>query len=351
MKNLSNHMIGTHLVELIEEDLGQPRKKSGRWAFWLCPFHPDHKTPSLAANLANDTWHCFGCNKGGDAITWLREFRKLSYRDSLKILGRFETNQIQNQPMEIKAIHRKEVLKPSEVWQTRGMAFLEYAVSQLWRSSEALSYLREKRLLDDDTIHHFGLGFNPSDLWDNPERWGLSPKEVKRVWLPKGIVIPCFIEKSLWYIKIRQFERGPKYLHITGSVPALFGTESLLGAPLILLTEGEFDCMLTWKILRDIAGVATLGSASKKLDLAQWARYLLPAKEIIAVLDTDHAGKTGAHYLAGLSSQIHPVRIPSLIPSGKDITDFVQAGGDLWEWLKHHLVQIENPLFYPKGDL
>ena len=253
--------------------------------------------------------------------------------------------------MEIEDTHRKEALKPSEVWQTRGMAFLEYAISQLWRSSEALTYLRDKRLLDDITIRHFGLGFNPSDIWDKPERWGLSPGDVRRVWLPKGIVIPCFVEKSLWYLKIRQFEREPKYIHVTGSVPALFGADSLWGAPLILLTEGEFDCMLTWKTLRDIAGVATLGSASKKLDLTHWARYLLPAEEIIAVLDTDQAGKAGARYLAGLSSQIYPVSIPSISPSGKDITDFVQAGGDLWEWLKHHLVRIENPSLIHEGDL
>ena len=91
------------------------------------------------------------------------------------------------------------------------------------------------------------------------------------------------------------------------------------------------------------AGVATLGSANKKLDLTRWTQYLLPAEEIIAVLDNDSAGALGAQNLAGLSAQIHPVRIPSLSPSGKDITDFVQAGGDLWEWLKHQLVHVENP--------
>ena len=342
LTNLSNR---TNLVDLMENDLGQPRKKSGHWVLWLCPYHPDKKSPSLAANLLNDTWHCFGCNKGGDAITWLREYRKLSYSDSLRLLGLEEVDH--PNPYKDAAISpRKEVQKPSEVWQKRGKAFLEYAVAQLWQSADALNYLHDQRLLDDNTIRYFGLGFNPADIWDSPERWGMMPNEAKRVWLPKGIVIPCFVEQSLWYIKIRQFEKEPKYIHVTGSTPALFGTESLIGAPLILLTEGEFDCMLTWKLLRDVAGVATLGSAGKKLDLHAWARYLLPAEEIIAVLDTDHAGKTGAHYLAGLSAQIHPVRIPSISPSGKDITDYVQAGGDLWEWLKHHLVQIENPSFY-----
>jgi transposase len=89
--------------------------------------------------------------------------------------------------------------------------------------------------------------------------------------------------------------------------------------------------------------VATLGSANKKLDIARWIRYLLPAEEIVAVLDNDSAGRQGAQTLAGLSAQIHPVRIPSLSPSANDITDYVRDGGDLWEWLKHHLAAIESP--------
>ncbi len=101
--------------------------------------------------------------------------------------------------------------------------------------------------------------------------------------------------------------------------------------------------MLTWQILKDIAGVATLGSANKKLDLTHWTKYLLPSEEIIVVLDNDSAGTRGAQNLAGLSAQIHPVRIPSLNPSGKDISDYVIAGGDLWEWLQHHRVRIETP--------
>ena len=215
--------------------------------------------------------------------------------------------------------------------------------------------LKERRLSS-----HLRFGKNEgSHSWNTPLRnygktrrrwltcekngfWMITPSDILAWGITKGFVIPCFIEKSLSYIKIRQIEKEPKYIHIRGSAPALFGTDSLFGAPLILLTEGEFDCMLTWQLLQDVAGVATLGSANKKLDLTSWIRYLLPAEEIIAVLDNDHAGKLGAQNLAGLSAQIHPVRIPSLSPAGKDITDYVQAGGDLWEWLKHHLVRIET---------
>ena len=349
MTELERCLSNIDLVALITKDLGQPRQKSSRWSFWLCPFHPDKKTPSLGVNRQNGSWHCFGCTKGGNAITWLCAYHRLRFDEALAVLGLSEYFQKERKvntiyPERSQLVEEKVTTSPPELWQKRGLAFLEYARNQLWQTKSALEYLHVKRLLKETTIQTFGLGYNPTELWDSPDRWGLSNEEVKKVWLPKGYVIPCFVEKSLWYIKIRQIEKEPKYMHVRGSSPALFGTDSLFGAPLILLTEGEFDCMLTWQFLNDVAGIATLGSANKKLDLARWTQYLLPAEEIIAVLDNDSAGALGAQNLAGLSAQIYPVRIPSLSPSGKDITDYVQAGGDLWEWLKHQLVHIENPI-------
>ncbi len=353
MNDLQNALSQIDLVALIEADLGQPRHKSDRWVMWLCPFHPDKKTPSLAVNLKKGYWHCYGCNRSGNALTWLCAYRKMETKEALNALGLLNQNQAAQGYQRVRKFTAtapkkpisNDVLppEPTETWQKRGLAFLEYSQKQLWQTPGAILYLREKRLLEDYTIRRFRLGYNPADLWDSPERWGFSKTDTKRVWLPKGYVIPCFVEQALWYIKIRRIDGEPKYLHVRGSTPAMFGTDSLGGAPLILLTEGEFDCMLTWQLLRDIAGVATLGSANKKLDLSRWTRYLLPAEEIVAVLDNDSAGKQGAQTLAGLSAQIHPVRIPSLSPSANDITDYVRDGGDLWEWLKHHLAAIENP--------
>ena len=348
MKDLKRELSKIDLAAMVSQDLGQPRRKSGRWCMWLCPFHPDRKTPSLGVNRENGSWHCFGCLKGGDAISWLCTYRNLSFAQALAVLGlaEFRDRKMRKDaisPDRIPNPENNEARPPSVQWQKRGLAFVEFARDQLWNSQEALVYLHKARLLEDATIRHFGIGFNPSELWDSPKSWGISDAEgQQKVWLPKGYVIPCFVEESLWYIKIRQVAGEPKYVHVRGSVPALFGTASLMGAPLILLTEGEFDCMLAWQCLKDVAGVATLGSANQKLDLARWAQYLLPAEEILAVLDQDAAGKLGAQALARLSAQICPVRIPSLCPSGKDITDYIQAGGDLWEWLKRQLRQLES---------
>ena len=45
------------------------------------------------------------------------------------------------------------------------------------------------------------------------------------------------------------------------------------------------------------------------------------------------------------------IRIPSLSPSGKDITDYVQAGGDLWEWLSTTWCELKTHLSIHKEKI
>ncbi len=51
----------------------------------LCPFHEDHH-PSLAVFPVTGTFHCFGCRKHGDVITFVREIEHLSFHEALSRL-------------------------------------------------------------------------------------------------------------------------------------------------------------------------------------------------------------------------------------------------------------------------
>lgn len=68
--------------------------------------------------------------------------------------------------------------------------------------AEALARLREERGLDDETIRRWGLGYNLKSVWDKPERWGL-PASEKKLWLPRGVVIPYWFERMLWTRPVR----------------------------------------------------------------------------------------------------------------------------------------------------
>ena len=56
-------------------------------SFWgLCPFHSE-KTPSFSVNRKKQVFYCFGCQKGGDVIQFVRDLRGLSFIEALSYLN------------------------------------------------------------------------------------------------------------------------------------------------------------------------------------------------------------------------------------------------------------------------
>ena len=49
----------------------------------LCPFHSE-KSPSFTVYPASDSFYCFGCGMGGNAITFVREIEHLDYPDAIE---------------------------------------------------------------------------------------------------------------------------------------------------------------------------------------------------------------------------------------------------------------------------
>ena len=61
-------------------------KQSGRNFKGLCPFHSE-KTPSFMVSPEKQIWHCFGCNDGGDVISFVEKIEGLSFPDAVKELA------------------------------------------------------------------------------------------------------------------------------------------------------------------------------------------------------------------------------------------------------------------------
>jgi len=88
--------------------------------------------------------------------------------------------------------------------------------------------------------------------------------------------------------------------------------------------------MLVWQKANDLCDVATLGSASNRIDLPDFAA-LSRYSRILAVYDNDSAGDQARQYFHSYS------RVQIIPPPAHDLTDYFLSGGDLRSWLTSHL--------------
>jgi DNA primase len=331
------------LAALVAMDLGPPRKQHGRWSWWLCPFHAETKA-SFGVTPDTGRFKCFGCGETGDHLDFLQKRRGLTAAEAIEELRRIaDLPRVSHTPHTIPLNGAIESVPPNPTWQERARAFVAYAQEQLWSGAgeAGLSYLHAGGLADD-TIRHFRLGWNPRDLWDDPARWGL---EGERIFLARGVVIPCEVTGNVWYAKIRRFDAlghaatdtGQKYSSPRGGRGGLFGADHLVGhgRPL-LLCEGERDALLAMQELSHLVDVATLGGAGRR-NLGHWALWLLPYRLILAAHDADAAGQEGAAYLATMSERVRVVQVPH----GHDLTGFHAGGGDLRAWLLEQWKRVQ----------
>jgi DNA primase len=72
------------MVELVSQYT--PLRRSGARYTGRCPFH-EERTPSFSVNAADKLYHCFGCGKGGDAISLVRELEQLDFAEAIAWLG------------------------------------------------------------------------------------------------------------------------------------------------------------------------------------------------------------------------------------------------------------------------
>ncbi|MFI2791498.1 DNA primase [Haloferula sp. A504] len=77
-------LAATDIVDLIGQYL--PVKRAGTRFQALCPFH-NEKTPSFSIDPVRQFFHCFGCKKSGDAISFVREYEGLPFADAVRKLG------------------------------------------------------------------------------------------------------------------------------------------------------------------------------------------------------------------------------------------------------------------------
>jgi DNA primase len=147
-----------------------PLKRAGTNFVTLCPFHKE-KSPSFNVNPHRQIFHCFGCHKGGDVFTFVKEYENVTFMDAVRRLAERAkiVLEFENQPGQQHQRHLKDKLleiheQIAQRWQG---ALASDAAGQVARD-----YLA-KRGVSDDAIKLFRLGYAP-DKWDDTVNWAIS---------------------------------------------------------------------------------------------------------------------------------------------------------------------------------
>jgi DNA primase len=153
------------------------RRVGSRWT-GRCPFH-EERTPSFSVNPVEKLFYCFGCSKGGDLITFVRETEGLDFAGAVEWLAdryRIALEYDETSPRAEEGRRRRERL----------LAVLEAAATfysrHLWETEAGESvrtYLAGRRL-EADVCRRFRLGLSPggSVLADKARAKGYSQEEV-----------------------------------------------------------------------------------------------------------------------------------------------------------------------------
>ena len=144
------------IVEFIGESV--PLRKAGTTFKGLCPFHGE-KTPSFVVTPGRESWHCFGCGRGGDIFNFVMERDGADFPTALRQLAGRAGVELSERTTREDA-ERKRLREALEA----AIAFYHQVLTGHAAGQPALDYLR-KRGFTDSTIETFQLGFAP-DSWD-----------------------------------------------------------------------------------------------------------------------------------------------------------------------------------------
>jgi DNA primase len=334
------------IVELIGQSV--QLRKAGRNHVGLCPFHPE-KDPSFTVNSERQTFHCFGCKRGGDIFSFWMEYHGATFTEALRDLA--ERYQIRFTGQAGDEAEREQTRLRETIFRVNEMAasFYESVLVHPAHGEVARAYL-EKRGLSQETVAQMRLGYAP-DQWDGlagllrKQRVDLKAAADAGLLAPgrsggfydrfrNRIIFPILdLRKRVIGFGGRVLDQSlPKYLN-TPETAVFHKGESLYGLHLsqpairekgrAVVVEGYMDFIaLEGHGVQEV--VATLGTALTESHVRRLKGF---AKQAVVVFDADTAGKAAAlRSLPVFANEGLPARAV-VLPKGHDPDTFVNQNG------------------------
>jgi DNA primase len=330
-------------------------RKQGKEFIGLCPFH-DEKTPSFNVNPSKQMYYCFGCAKGGNAITFLKELGKQSFTEIvLDLAQRYQVPVKTLEPQHHQEFQRQVSLR-EQLYEICAIAtsFYQHALRQT-EGQKALFYLKTDRQLDEATIQKFQIGYAPPG-WETLYGYLVRQKHFPVELVEKaGLIIPRSSGSS-YYDRFRDrlmvpihdtqgkvigfggrtlTDEQPKYLNspeteLFEKGKNLFALDKAKSAisksDRAVVVEGYFDAISLHAAGIENA-VASLGTALSSVQVKQLLRHT-ESKQVILNFDADTAGiKASERAIGEIETLAYQgdvqLRILNL-PEGKDADEFLR---------------------------
>ena len=327
------------IVEVIDNRV--PLKKKGREFWACCPFHGE-KTPSFSVSPTKQFYHCFGCQRNGNAVGFLMDYDHMEFVEAIETLAQSLGLEIPYEAGSAPPAKRDD-LEP--MYRTLE-ACADFYQKQLRDSKTAIDYLKN-RGISGETARDYAIGYAPPG-WNNLEG-------DKQALVDTGMVIlkddgknyDRFRNRLMFPIRNRRGryiafggrvinpEDEPKYLNSPESRlfhkgEEIYGLYELKKAvstiDRIYVTEGYMDVVaLAEHGVR--TAVATLGTAINNRQIETLFRA---CKHLVFCFDGDEAGKKAAwRSLEECLPSLKEGRLARFLflPDGQDPDSYVQSHG------------------------
>lgn len=336
------------IVEVIGEKV--VLKKAGRHFKGLCPFHSE-KSPSFIVSPERQSFKCFGCQEGGDVISFLQKYDGYSFLESLELLAKRVGITLETYRPTSQDTYKRRLQEIMSL----ASEYYQYLLTQHVSGGEAREYLK-LRGIGSEAMTQFYLGFAPNQ-WRSVSDYlvkkkGYTEEELVSVGLTiksdggryydrfrgrvifplkdhKGVVVGFAGRTLLKDEQEAKYINSPETMLYSKS-RMLYGLwenrEYIRKAKTIVLVEGELDVIPSWQAgVKNV--VAIKGSAFTSEQAQLMTRY---SPNVIMSLDADAAGQEAIKRAVNVAEQLDlSIRVVQ-IEGGKDPGDVATTNPRRW---------------------
>ncbi|MFF0164708.1 DNA primase [Streptomyces prasinus] len=342
-------------IDAVVSEYLQLRNAGGGNLKGLCPFH-DEKSPSFQVSPSKGFFHCFGCQEGGDTLTFVMKIDHLSFSEAVERLAAQAGITLRYEEGGYNPAHQRgERIRLVEAHRIAADWYME----QLASSPEAdtgRAFLAD-RGFDQAAAQHFSVGYSPQG-WDHLTRFlrgkGFSDKELVLSGLSqegRRGPIDRFRGRLMWPIrdiggevvgfgarKLYESDNGPKYLNtpetaIYKKSHVLYGIDlakkDIAKSSRAVVVEGYTDVMAC-HLAGVTTAIATCGTAFGGDHIKILRRLLMDngSARVIFTFDGDAAGQKAALRAFEDDQKFAAETYIAIAPDGMDPCDLRLAKGD-----------------------